>query len=210
MRILIGDDHAIVRKGLIDVLSYDFPHATFGEASSAKEILDLLSASKWTALILDLKLSPGRSGLDILPDIRRLQPRMPVLVLSGYPESDFALRCLRTGAAGYLTKTAVPDELVKALSRVIAGGRYVSSDLGEQLAFQTDPAFNKSLHEDLSNRELEVLSLMSNGNSTTDIAAQLAVSVKTVSTYRSRILRKLNVNSNAAMIRYAIKHHLVE
>jgi two-component system, NarL family, invasion response regulator UvrY len=210
MRILIGDDHAIVRKGLIDVLSFDFPQAAFVEASSAQQILDFVAGSRWTALILDLKLSPGRSGLDILPDLRKLQPRMPILVLSGYSEDEFALRCLRAGAAGYLTKTAVPEELVKALSKVITGGRYVSHDLAEKIALLTDPEFAQPPHNELSNRELEVLSLMSEGNSTTDIAQRLAVSIKTVSTYRSRILKKLNVSNNAAMIRYALKHRLVD
>ncbi len=194
----------------MDVLAVDFPQAVFVEASSAQQILDLVSGARWTALILDLKLSPGRSGLDILPDLRKLQPRMPVLVLSGYSEDEFALRCLRAGAAGYLTKTAVPEELVRALSKIIAGGRYVSTDLAEQIAFHADPEFARSPHDNLSDRELEVLSLMSEGNSASDIAQRLAVSIKTVSTYRSRILKKLNVTSNAAVIRYALKHHLVD
>lgn len=210
MRILIGDDHAIVRKGLIDVLKPDLREAVFVEAGTAQQILDYVSGARWDALILDIKLSPGRSGLDILSELRRLQPRMPILMLSGYPESEFALRCIRAGAAGYITKTAVPDELVKALSKVMGGGRYVSGDLAEQMAFLADSEFAKAPHDDLSNREMEVLSLMSEGNSTTDIARHLEVSVKTVSTYRSRILKKLHARSAAAIIRYAYKHRLVD
>jgi DNA-binding NarL/FixJ family response regulator len=208
MRVLIADDHAIFRRGLKDTLVDEFSKVSFGEARSAQEALDQIRKHKWELAILDISM-PGKSGLDILDEIRSLQPNLPVLLLSMHPEEQFARRALKSGAAGYLTKESVPEELARAVRRALSGGRYVSETLAERLAWdihQTD----EPLHDLLSNREFQVLRMIASGKTVTGVAEELCLSVKTVSTYRARILEKTGMRNNAELIRYAMKNHIVD
>ena len=207
-KILIADDHTVVRRGVIQILSENFAGALFGEAANAQELLGKVQEQKWNLLTLDIGM-PGRSGLDLLRDLRETHPRLPVLILSVHPESQYARRVLKAGAAGYLSKDAVPFELVNAVRKVLKGGRYVSPTLAEQLA--TDLATDgKPPHEILSDRELEVLRMIGLGKSITQIADDLALSPKTVSTYRARILRKMDMANTGDLIRYAVENHLID
>lgn len=209
MRVLIADDHAIFRLGLKDLLSSEFDKLTFAEARNADEALDQVRKQNWEIVILDISM-PGRSGLDILQEIKRLRPKLPVLLLSMHPEEQFARRALKSGAAGYLTKESVPDELKKAVRKALGGGRYVSSALAEKLALDLDPGMETPLHDLLSDREFQVLRMVASGKTVKDIADELALSVKTVSTYRTRLLEKTRMKNNAELIRYAVQSHLVE
>lgn len=208
-RFLIADDHSVVRRGLVQILSESFSGAVFGEAASAEEILRKIREQKWNLLTLDIGL-PGRSGLDILHDIRNAYPWLPVLILSVHPEGQYARRVLKAGAAGYLSKDAVPNELVDAVRKILRGGRYVSPSLAEQLATDVAVDVQKPPHDALSNRELEVLRMMASGKTITQIADALALSPKTVSTYRSRILEKMKMTTTAELIRYAVEKHLID
>jgi two-component system, NarL family, invasion response regulator UvrY len=209
MRFLIADDHAVVRRGLKEILGDEFAKATFGEAKTAQEALVLVQKQAWDVVILDISM-PGKNGLDILAELRQLSPHSPVLVLSVHPEEQFARRALRGGAAGYLTKESVPEELVKAVRRVLSGGRYISASLAEKLAWDLGGKGDKPLHELLSNREFQVLRMIASGKAMKEIADELTLSVKTVSTYRARILEKIGMRSNAELIRYAVQNHLVD
>lgn len=209
MRVLIADDHAIFRLGLKDLLNTEFDKVTFAEARNADEALDQVRKQNWEIVILDISM-PGRSGLDILQEIKRLRPKLPVLLLSMHPEEQFARRALKSGAAGYLTKESVPDELKKAVRKALGGGRYVSSALAEKLACDLDPGMETPLHDLLSDREFQVLRMVASGKTVKDIADELALSVKTVSTYRTRLLEKTRMKNNAELIRYAVQSHLVE
>ena len=208
MKILIADDHAALRKGLIHILAEEFPDADFGNASTTAETLDQLSRHPWDVLVLDIFM-PGRGGLDALGDIRKQYPALPVLVLSSAPEEQLAARVLRAGASGYLNKQAAPEELVKAIQRVITGGRYVSEAMAERLATELGQSACP-LHETLSNREYSVLRLVVAGKAIKDIALELSLSAKTVSTYHTRIWEKLHVRTDSALIRYAIEHGLTD
>jgi two-component system, NarL family, invasion response regulator UvrY len=209
MRILIADDHAVFRRGLRETLGEAFSKATFGEAKTAQETLECVRRSEWDILILDISM-PGKSGLDILADIKRWQPRLPVLYLSMHPEEQYARRVLKSGAAGYLTKESVPEELKVAVRKIVAGGHYVSASLAERLAHDLRKGANAPIHELLSDREFQVLRRIASGKSVTDIAAELSLSVKTVSTYRARILEKTGMKTTAELIRYAIQEQLVD
>ncbi len=209
IRVLIADDHAVVRKGLRGILAEEYPRAVFGEAHTAQEVLDYAHKQEWEIIILDISM-PDRSGMDILSELKQLRPRTPILVLSMHPEEQFARRALRAGAAGYLTKDSVPEELMKAIRKVLAGGRYVSASLAETLAFDLERPADRPLHEALSGREFQVLVLLASGKTLTEIANELSLSVKTVSTYRSRVLLKMDMHNNAELIRYAVQNHLVE
>lgn len=206
-KILIADDHAVVRRGLIQILSEGFPGAVFGEASNAQDILQKIREQKWNLLTLDISM-PDRSGLDLLADIRASNSQLPVLVLSVHPEDQYARRVLKAGAAGYLSKDAAPLELVTAALKIIKGGRYVSPLLAEQLACDLAAKSGEPHHELLSNRELEVLRMISSGKTVTEIADLLALSSKTVSTYRARILIKMDMTTTAGLIRYSLENHL--
>ena len=208
IRVLIVDDHAIVRRGLRELLSDEFRGAAFGEASTAQQALEQLWKQKWDVALLDITL-PGRSGLDLLKEFKAARPRLPVLVLSVHPEDQFALRALKAGAEGYLTKESAPEELVKAIRKILAGGRYVSPTLAEKLALGVNKDFTRTPHETLSDREYDVMSRIASGKTVTEIAGELSLSPKTISTYRARILEKLGVKNNAAIIRYAIQNGLV-
>ena len=210
MKILIADDHAVFRRGLINVLSERFPAAAeFGEAETAQAALDLVWKKKWDMMVLDITM-PGRSGLEILKQIRQAQPKLPVLVLSMHPEEHYAIRVLKAGAAGYITKLKAPKQLVRAVERVLAGGSYVSPSIADRLVKNLRSSTRKVPHEQLSNREFEVLKLISLGKSSKDIAENLCVSPQTVSTHRARILKKLSLRTTAELIRYALQKRLAD
>lgn len=209
MKILITDDHAVVRQGLKQILADEFKNATFGEASNAQEALSHVWREAWDVVVLDMSM-PGRNGLEVLKEIKKSRPKLPVLVLSMHPEDQFAVRVLKTGAAGYMTKESAPEELVGAIKKVLAGGRYVSASLAETMATYLDVDVQKPPHERLSDREFQVLRLIASGKMVSQIARELSLSVKTISTYRTRILEKMTMKSNAELTHYAIQSHLVE
>lgn len=210
MRILIADDHAVVRRGLQQIMADAFEDISVGEATNAEEVLDLIRQENWDVVILDISM-PGRSGLDALKEIKKDRPNLPVLVLSIHPEDQFATRVLRAGASGYMTKETIPDELVNAINKVRSGGKYVSERLAEKLALDLEREVDGvAPHQRLSDREYEVLLFIAQGFTISEIADRLSLSVKTISTYRARILEKMNLKSNAALIRYAIEHKLAE
>jgi DNA-binding NarL/FixJ family response regulator len=209
LRILIVDDHAVVRDGVKRIFDEQPGEVNFGEASTAQEALKLVREENWDAVVLDISLG-GRSGLDVLKELKQIQPRLPVLVLSMHSEEQYARRAFKTGAAGYITKDNSRAELVKAINKVADGGRYVSPSLAEKLAFDIERGTDRPLHEALSHREFEVMRLIASGKSVIEIAALLSLSDKTISTYRSRILVKMNMRTNAELIRYAVKNRLVD
>jgi DNA-binding NarL/FixJ family response regulator len=205
--VFIADDHAIVRQGLKQILSDTPDMRLAGEATDGDEALRLARSGAWDVLVLDVSM-PGRNGLDILNIVKQERPHLPVLVLSMHNESQFAVRFLKAGASGYLTKESAPDELVKAIRQVVAGDRYISRDLAETLALRLVASTDRPLHESLSQREFQVMQMMGAGKTATEIAASLSLSVKTISTYRSRILKKLELKSSAEIIQYAIQNQL--
>jgi DNA-binding NarL/FixJ family response regulator len=207
--ILVADDHAIVRRGLTQLLSDELEGARFGEAATATDAVQAVRSGEWDLVVLDISL-PGRSGLDVLKEIKAARPKLPVLILSMYPEEQFAVRALRAGAAGYLTKQTAPEELVGAVRKVLRGGRYVSASLAERLANEIGGSPEKEPHETLSDREFQVLRLIASGLSLTAIADALTISVQTVSTYRTRLLEKMGMTTNADLSRYARLHGLIE
>lgn len=208
LHILIADDHAIVRQGLRQVLTEEFEQAVISEASTGQGTLDAVKAQNWDVLILDIHL-PDKNGVEILKEVKALQPELPVVILSLSPEDQYGIRVLKAGGAAYLTKESAPEELVSAVKRVLAGGRFVSSSLAEQLAASFSPKGSLPLHQSLSDRELEVLEHLGSGKTVTDIGETLGLSVKTVSTYRSRLLEKLHMKTTADLIRYAVEHSLL-
>ena len=209
MRVLICDDHPIVRKGLREILQEEGPAVTIGEAASAEDALDLARKQSWDAVMLDITM-PGRSGLELLKQLREERPNLPVLVLSVHPAEQYALRVLRAGASGYLTKESAPDELLTAVRRILRGGRYISPSVGETLAADLGRRGDELPHQTLSDREFEILRLLASGKRPSEIADELHLSVKTVSTYRARVLQKLKLQTTAQLMRYAIKHGLVD
>ena len=209
MRILIADDHAVVRRGLKQILADEFKKADFGEAGNAREALDRIRKENWDTVVLDITM-PGRSGLEALKEIKEARPKLPVLVLSMHPEDQFAVRVLKSGASGYMTKESAPEELVGAVKKVLAGGRYVSPALAEKMASYLAIDTPNPPHERLSDREFTVLRMIASGKTVSQIAVELSLSVKTVSTYRTRILEKMGMASNAELTHYAIKNQLVE
>jgi len=206
--ILLADDHAVVRRGLRDILASAFHGAQFIEAGTGDEVLSVLRNSHCNVLVLDINL-PGRSGVDVLREVKRLCPDIPVLMLSVQPEDQYAVRCLKAGASGYLNKDSAEEELVRAVRKVMSGGRYISAQVSEKLACELQHPAMKNPHELLSDRELEIIRMIASGRSLTDIAETLHLSVKTVSTYRSRSLLKMQMKSNAELIRYALEHKLI-
>ena len=206
-RILIIDDHALVRDGMKRIIEDQSRSAVFGEAGTPEEALARLREQDWDVIILDISLG-GRSGLDLIRDIRELRPGTPVLVLSMHSEEQYARRAFKAGAAGYVMKDSPRTALLAALDRVLQGGRYVSPTLAERLVENLDGESDRPLHEKLSDREFEVLRLMGAGKTITSIAELLALSDKTVSTYRARILEKLNLKTTSDIVRYAIENGL--
>lgn len=210
MKILLADDHAMFRSGLRRILEEEFSKAEIQESSTCDETLRKLRNGEWSLLILDIAMS-DKSSLNILPEIKTLHPKMPVLILSMYDDRQFIVQALRGGAAGYLTKENAPEELIRAIRAVMTGRRYISGTMAEQIAEHLAAGDETRLvHETLSVREYEVFLLIASGISLSDIGAKLGLSVKTVSTYRTRILEKTGLHSNADIIRYAVRHGLSE
>lgn len=205
-RILTIDDHEVVRDGIKGIFAPDA--AEFGEARSGIEALELVRRSDWDVAVLDISLG-GRSGLEVLKEIKELRPRLPVLMLSMHAEEQYAVRAFKAGAAGYISKSSSRDELRAAILKVISGGRYVSPALAEQMVVDLS-ASDKAPHETLSDRELEVLCLIASGKTVGEIAAQLSLSDKTISTYRRRILDKMGLKTSAELTHYAIRNNLVD
>jgi two-component system, NarL family, invasion response regulator UvrY len=207
--IVIADDHAVVRRGLKDILADESDMEIGGEASTAQELLDLVRKGSWDAVVLDISL-PGRNGLEVLAELKRERPTLPVLIHTMHSEDQFARRALRAGASGYLTKDSAPTELVKALRKIVNGGKYVGAAFAEALASSMDAGAVEAPHQALSDREFEVFRLLASGKTVSEVAEQLSLSVKTVSTYRSRILTKMQMKNNADLMRYALQHRIVE
>ncbi|MEO6316453.1 MAG: response regulator transcription factor [Chitinophagaceae bacterium] len=207
-RILIADDHILIRSGLRQILTNEFPSAIIEEASDAEELLKKVLSQHWDLVITDISM-PGKSGLEILKEIKLYDPTIPVLVLSMFPEEQYAIRALTTGASGYLNKMSAPDEIVKAINQISLGKKYITPGLAEQLANNLRNDQDKELHESLSTREFEIFKLLANGKSVSEIAEQISLSPSTISTYRSRIMVKMNLHTNADLIFYCIGHKLV-
>ena len=208
IRILIADDHTVVRKGLRQILLEGFPNAQIEEVGDAEDMIKKVVGGEWDVVISDLSM-PGRSGLEALQQIKQINSRLPVLILSIHPEEQYAVRVLKAGASGYLSKDMAPDELVNAVQRVMLGKKYITASIAEKLASVLDHDSDKAPHEILSDREFSVLKMLASGKSVSDIAETLFLSVTTVSTYRARIMAKMNMKSNADLTLYAIEHKLL-
>jgi DNA-binding NarL/FixJ family response regulator len=208
IRILIVDDHTIVREGLKQIISDISGMEVTDEATNGNEALSKIRKGGFEVALLDISM-PGKSGLETLKDIRMEDQALPVLILTMHPEEQYAVRVLKAGASGYLTKESAPEELITAIRKVTNGGKYISASLAEKLAFRLEIDTEKPLHETLSDREYQVLCKISSGNTISEIAEEMSLSVKTISTYRSRILEKMVMKSNAELTYYAIKNQLV-
>ena len=206
MRILIVDDHAMVREGLKRILLDEFKDASFGEAGNATEALEQIWKRGWELVLLDISMH-GRSGLDVLKEIRASTCKVPVLVLSGHPEEQYAVRVLKAGAAGYLVKESASQELCRAVRRILSGGKYITPSVAEQLATQIQSS-SRPAHEALSNREYQVMQLIATGKAPKEIGNELSLIVKTVGSYRTRVLEKLNLKTNAELMRYVLEREL--
>jgi two-component system invasion response regulator UvrY len=209
IRVLIADDHAILRRGLQEILVRELPDSVFGEAKDAREVVAKTQSDDWDLVILDITM-PGRSGLDVLRDLKALRPKLPVLILSMHSEAQYGKRILRAGASGFMNKESAPEELVTAVHKVLAGGRYVSPMLAERLALDLNDEVRHDAQETLSHREFEVLRMIALGKTVSQIAEELHLSVSTVSTHRARILEKMEMTTNAELMRYGLRNHVVE
>ena len=209
IHVLIADDHSVVRRGLKQIVAETNDIIVAGEATNGREVMEHVRARAWDVLVLDITM-PGGSGLDVLKEVKRVRPCLPVLILSMHAEEQFAARVIKAGAAGYLPKESAPDELVKAIRRVVSGIRYVSPAQAAKLVFIANHDDGTPPHENLSDREYQVLRLIASGQTVTQVANQMRLSVKTISTYRTRILEKMRMATNAQLTHYAIKNRLVE
>jgi two-component system, NarL family, invasion response regulator UvrY len=209
IRVLIADDHELVRRGVRGLLKEAFPDAVLGEALDAVQTLAAVEKKAWDLVLLDINM-PGRSGLDVLQDLKRLYPGLPVVMLTTFPERDYAVRAFKLGAAGYVSKESASGELLAATRKALAGGRYVTPSLAEALAATVAGESPAAPHELLSNRELQVLRLVASGKSLKEIAAELSLSEKTIGTYRTRINQKIGLSTIAELVRYATLHKLVD
>ncbi len=209
IKIFIADDHPLIREGFKKILKEEKDFKVSGEASDAFQVIDAVRTQKFDVLTLDINM-PGKNGLDTLKEIKEINPHLNVLVVSMHPEERFALRTLRAGASGYIKKETAADDLVKAIRKVASGGKYISSSLAEKIAFDLDSGLHKPMHELLSDREFQVFHLIATGKAQSEIANELSIGISTVNTYRSRILEKLNLKSNAELIHYAITNKLVD
>ncbi|RXK57535.1 response regulator transcription factor [Lacibacter luteus] len=207
-RILIADDHAIVRRGLRLLLLEEYPSAEIGEASDAETLINKIIQHEWDVVICDISM-PGRSGLDALSQIKQMAPKLPVLIMSMYPEDQYALRVLKAGAAGYLGKETIHDDIIKAIHTVELGKKFITPTIAEKLAKAFEEDQSDQLHEKLSDREFDVFKMLASGKAVSEIANQFALSVTTVSTYRSRVLEKMGMKSNADLTRYALEKKLI-
>ena len=209
IKVVVVDDHAVVREGLKRIITENVGMTVTGEAADGHEAMLVIKSEPCDVVLLDITM-PNKNGLDVLKELHAESPRLPVLVLSMHGEDQYAIRVLRAGAAGYLTKDSAPAKLVQAIRKVVRGGKYVSPTLAERLVYDLGPGSDKAPHEILSDREYQVLCMISSGKTVTQIAEELALSVKTISTYRVRILEKLKMKNNAEITRYAIKEGLVD
>jgi DNA-binding NarL/FixJ family response regulator len=209
IRVLIADDFPILRRGLKEILMRELDGVTCGEAGNGEQVLDQIQSHDWDLLILDITM-PGRGGLDVLRNLKALRPKLPVLVLSMHPENQYGKRVLKAGASGYMNKECAPEELMKAVGKLLGGGRYVSPALAETLALDLSRDDGRPAHETLSDREFEVLRKIASGKTVGQIAEELHLSVPTVSTYRARILEKMSLSTTAELMRYALSNHLVD
>ncbi len=208
MRILIADDHAVIRKGLRQILLEEFPSAVIEEVNDAEAVIKKTLTDQWDFIICDLSM-PGRSGLDVVEHVKQNFPKLPVLILSIHPEEQYAIRALKAGAAGYLSKDTATDELIKAVHRILQGRKYISAAIAEKLAGALDDDTDRPPHELLSDREFDVFKLIASGKSVSDIAEKLSLSITTVSTYRARVMEKMKMKTNADLTRYALENKLI-
>ncbi|HPX81203.1 MAG TPA: response regulator transcription factor [Syntrophales bacterium] len=208
IRILIADDHPIVRAGFKLVISDTQDMTVADEAGNGQEVLNLIRKKDYDIVLLDISM-PGRNGLEVLKDLKAEKPKLPVMILSIYPEEQYAVRALRAGASGYMTKASAPNELIAAIRKISQGGKYISASLAEKLTEYLDEDANKPLHEKLSDREYQVMLLIASGKTVSDIADELCLSVKTISTYRSHIIDKMRLKNNAEITLYAVQNNLI-
>jgi two-component system, NarL family, invasion response regulator UvrY len=209
IKVMIADDHAVVREGVKHIFSETPDIKVAGEAANGKEVLENIGKHEYDLLLLDIAM-PGRDGLDILKEIKVQKPKLPVLILSMFPEEQYALRALKSGASGYLTKDSIPNELVKAVRKVLRGGNYISSSFSEKLLTEITSNITKPLHETLSDREFQIMRMIACGKTMNEIADELSLSSKTVYTYRARILEKMGMKNNMEVTHYATKHGLID
>jgi len=209
LKVLIADDHPIVRTGLKQIIAEEADIQIIGEAGDGSEVLQMLMKDPCDLVLLDISM-PKRTGLDVINEIKQIQPNIGILILSIYPEEQYAVRALRAGASGYLTKSSAPKELVKAMRKVLGGGKYISDSLAEILASEIDLNSMHQPHQRLSDREYQVMILLATGKTVTEAAQELNLSVKTISTYRARILEKMNMKNNAQLTFYAVENHLID
>ncbi len=209
IKVLVADDHAVVRRGLRQILAETPDIVVSGEAETPNEVMQLVLREPWSVVLLDIKLRGG-SGLELLAWMRRERAHVPVLILTVYPEDQYAVRAIKAGAAGFLTKESAPEKLIEAVRKVAAGGRYVSAELAETLASLLAGEAKGVPHARLSDREFEVMKMLASGKTVSEVAQELSLSVKTVSTHRTRILRKMNMRTNAELTHYAVRSGLIE
>ncbi|HMF86263.1 MAG TPA: response regulator transcription factor [Nitrospiraceae bacterium] len=209
LKVLVVDDFPLFRRGVRELLVEGFQHAKIGEAGNFHEMLEMLRQKPWDVAVMDISM-PGMNGLDALKQVKQEFPDLPVLILSMYPEEQYAIRMFKAGADGYLTKVSAPEELVKAIKKVHGGGKYVSPSLGEALVVTVKPGAEENPHELLSDREYQVLCLIGSGKTISEIADKVNLGVTTISTYRARILEKMRMKTTAELTRYAIQHELEE
>lgn len=209
IKVLVADDHAVVRRGLRQILAETPDILVAGEAKSAPEVRQLVREQRWDVVVLDLNM-PGGSGLELLGELHRENPGTRVLVLTVYQEGQYAVRAIKAGAAGFLTKESAPEKLIEAVRKIAAGGRYISPELAETLASMVAGEAGGAPHERLSDREFEVFKMLASGRTVSQVAGELALSVKTVSTHRTRILKKMEMKTNAELTHYAVRNGIVE
>lgn len=208
IRILLGDDHAVVRQGVKQILADAFVQSVFGEGQNVHELLKLVADERWDIVVLDLAM-PGGNGLEALKQIKHDFPQLPVLILSMYPEDQYAVRTIRAGAAGYLNKESAPEELVNAVRKILRGGEYISPAVADELVLYARHDDDQPIHKHLSDREYQVLCLIASGKEVKEISSELGLSAKTISTYRARLMIKMNMKTNAELTSYAIQNSLV-
>jgi two-component system, NarL family, invasion response regulator UvrY len=209
LRVLIADDHPVVRLGVQQILATSFSPLEFGEAETGQAVLDMVRSAAWDLLVLDIGL-PGRSGLEIMPELKRLAPDLRILILTMHAEEQFALRLFKSGVAGYLTKERAPDELIEATKKILGGGKYVSNALAERIALSLDASIDRLPHETLTDREFQVMRMMASGMTVAQIAKALSLHVRTVGSFRRHILRKPNLHSTPEIAYYAIRGGLID